>query len=87
MMFEEVKKLIESFEERVVGLKQTLRLIDEKRIEKVVLAQDSDPYYTNKVLLACKTNGIEIVQIETSKQLATIVGVAVPTAIVGLIKH
>ena len=78
-------KLIKS-RGKVVGLKQTLREIEEKNIDCVILADDADPDYRRKILQSCKDENIEIFNIASSLELAGLCDIIVPTSVCGILK-
>lgn len=86
MMENDYKKLIKSGATKVVGFKQVARHIESKNLSLVILAIDADAFFKEKVVALCKKNHITIIDAESKKELASLVGVAVPTAIVGIIE-
>lgn len=60
---------------KVVGLKQTLRAISNKEVSTVYLANNADDYIRVEVEKACSDNSIELVSVETMKELGNACGI------------
>ena len=71
---------------RVVGLKQTVRSIEEKLVEKVFLARDVSPNIYNKIVTLCSMNNIDIEYVDTMKELGNICKIDVSAAVAAIIK-
>ena len=85
-MEKDYKKILNSNVTKVIGFKQVARHIEKKNLSLVILAEDADTFFKDKVLSLCKKNNITIIYIESKKELASLVGIAVPTAVVGIIE-
>lgn len=85
-MENDYKKLIKSEATKIIGFKQVARHIESKNLSLVILAVDADTFFKDKVVTLCKKNNITILNAESKKELANLVGVAVPTAVVGIIE-
>ena len=72
---------------RIVGLTQSLKAIDEGKAEKVYLAADADAEIISKVKEACETKGVSIVYADSKKQLGKDGGIDVSAAVVCLLKQ
>lgn len=66
---------------RLVGLKQSLRAIDEGLVKKAFVAKDAAPNIYNKIVIACSKNSIEIEYVDTMKELGGICGIDVGAAV------
>jgi len=71
----------------VVGLRQALRLLDEKNVQKAFVAKDADSHILNPLLSILKEQNIEIVYIETKKELGKMAKLDVPAAIAVEVKN
>ena len=69
-----------SCENRVVGLKQTRRLLAAGHAGRVFLAKDADPALVEPLLAACRAVGVPAVTEFTMSQLGRAAGIAVGTA-------
>ena len=65
----------------VVGLRQAIRLLEEKNVQKAFVAKDADQHILNPLLDLLNEQNIEIVYIETKKELGKMAKLDVPAAI------
>ena len=65
----------------VVGLRQALRLLEEKNVQKAFVAKDADSHILNPLLELLNEQNIEIIYIETKKELGKMAKLDVPAAI------
>lgn len=72
-------------ENRVVGLKQTLRAIHEDAAVRVYVAEDVDGFVHNKIVTACKERGVTPVSIPSMKELGDACGIDVGAAAAAII--
>jgi large subunit ribosomal protein L7A len=70
---------------KVIGLKQVLRAIDEGAIGCVIVAEDCDEAYNEKVLRAVKGKGIEFLTVGSKTELGNLCAIDVACGIVGLL--
>ena len=66
--------------EKVVGLKQTRRAIEEGRAAKAFVACDAESRLREPLMLLCKTSGVPSEVHWTMKELGKACGIAVGTA-------
>ena len=66
--------------EKVVGLKQTRRAIEEGEARKVYVACDAESRLREPLILLCKTTGVPSEVHWTMKELGKACGIAVGTA-------
>lgn len=59
----------------IIGLKQTLKAIQSDRAAKVYLATDADSYIKKSVTDACVQKNIEIIYVNTMKELGEACGI------------
>lgn len=71
---------------KVVGLKQVTRSIEENTALKVFLAKDVSPNIYDKIVTLCLNHNIEIVYIDTMKQLGSICKIDVSAAVAAILK-
>lgn len=67
-------------DKRIVGAKQTLKAIKSGIAEKVYIAEDADVRVTVPIAEACKDNSVEIVRVETMKELGLLCSIDVGAA-------
>jgi len=65
---------------RVVGAKQTLKAITNGNVLKVYIAKDAEEHVTKRIKELCEENSIEIVYIDTMKELGVMCGIDVGAA-------
>ena len=70
---------------RVVGLKQTVRSIQENDVKKVFLAKDVSPNIYDKIVSLCSEKNIEVEYADTMKQLGNICKIDVPAAVAAIL--
>lgn len=72
--------------EVVVGIKQTLRMIEKDCISEVFIARDADFYVTDPVIKSAETKGIPVRYVDTRKKLGRMCGIEIKAAAAGRIK-
>lgn len=73
-------------DKRIVGAKQTLKAIKSGMAEKVYIAEDADVRVIVPITEACKDNSVEIVRVETMKELGQLCSIDVGAAAACLTK-
>lgn len=73
-------------QDRVVGLKQTLKAIHEDAAVRVYLAEDADGFVRNKVVSACRDRGVAPVMIATMRELGNACGINIGAATAAIIE-
>lgn len=72
---------------RVVGLKQTLRVLQQDRVRAVYLASDVDDHVRRKVSTACLEHGVELRRAGMSqRELGAFCQIEVGAAVVAVLK-
>lgn len=71
----------------VVGVKQTLRMIEQNRITELFVARDADSYVTRYVVDAAKHSRVPIKYVDSMKQLGHLCGIEVGAAVAGTLKR
>ncbi len=72
--------------ELVVGTKQTLKAIKERRVSKVFLADDIDRHIKEEILYVVKDNNIPFEMVESKMKLGRECGIDVSAASAALLK-
>jgi large subunit ribosomal protein L7A len=80
MSYDKVKKA----QIRRVGLKQTLKLIEQKEADEVIIAKDADLTVVNKVLQICRRDDIPVTYVDSMRKLGKACGIEVGAATVAL---
>lgn len=66
---------LKSLKNRVVGLKQTVKAVKSGKATKVFVAQDADDYIKSSVTDACLNTNLQIIYINTMKELGEACGI------------
>lgn len=70
----------------IIGLKQTLKAIQGDKAAKVYLASDADDYIKKLVCDACAQKNLEIVYVNTMKELGEACGIDIGASTAAVIK-
>jgi large subunit ribosomal protein L7A len=71
---------------KVVGLKQTLKVIRNDMAVRVYLAEDVDQYIKDLIIEACEDNEVEIEIVESKLALGRTCGINVSAACAAILK-
>ena len=71
---------------KVVGLKQTVRSVEEDMVVKVFLARDVSSDIYNKIVTLCSVHGVEVEYVDTMRELGDICDIDVRAAVAAIIK-
>lgn len=71
---------------KVVGVKQTKRALNDGKVLRIFLAEDADPRVTEPVEALSAEKGVEVVKIASMKDLGSACGIAVGSAVAALLK-
>ena len=74
-----VDKLID--DNLIVGLRQSMKQIENKNVSKAIVAKDTDSYILSPFVSLCENEGIEISYVESKKELGKLCKLYVPAAI------
>lgn len=72
---------------KVVGLKQTVRAVEDGTAEKVFLARDASPDIYNKVVTLCSVNNVKVEYVDSMKQLGEVCRIDVSAAVAALLSE
>ena len=75
---------LKSSKKRIIGLKQTIRAIVNNTLKRVYLAKDADSYIMQSVINACNGKDLEIVYIDTMKELGEACGIEIGASTAGI---
>lgn len=70
---------------KVVGLKQVRRAVEDHTAVKVFLANDVAPDIYDKIVDLCNSNGVEIEYVDSMRQLGNACKIDVPAAVAAII--
>ncbi len=80
-------EIIKENKERIIGLKQTLRVIQQDRIAQVFIASDIEDHIINKITASCEEKRIPITVLNlTQKELGRLCQIEVGASVVAIIK-
>lgn len=71
---------------RTVGMKQTLKAIQEGEATQVFLAGDIDDYISQKIKEQCQNHGIDIIMVDSMIELGKTCGITVGAATAAILK-
>lgn len=67
----------------IVGVKQTLRALNENILECIFIAEDADGYAVKQVIEAAKEMHLQIINVESKKKLGKQCGIDIGAACAG----
>ncbi|WP_025028112.1 50S ribosomal protein L7ae-like protein [Caldalkalibacillus mannanilyticus] len=67
-----------------VGLKQTIKSVEQREADEVIIAKDADPAIVNSVLQICHKNNIPVTYVDSKRKLGKTCGIEVGAATVAL---
>lgn len=76
MSYEKVKQA----DKLVIGMKQTVKAVEQGTVKEVFVAKDADPRITGKVVALCKEKQIPVEYVDSMKQLGKACGIEVGAA-------
>jgi large subunit ribosomal protein L7A len=83
----QAQKAIRECSAKIIGLKQTLRAIQQNKISTVYLANDIEDHIVRKIIEQCRENAIPIVTADLNqKELGRLCQIEVGAAVVGITK-
>lgn len=68
----------------IIGTKQTLKALKEKRVKEVVIAEDADVRVTNKVLTLAEQLDVPVFPVDSMKKLGQACGIEVGASAVAI---
>lgn len=74
-------------ENRVVGLREVLRLIAKGRIKYALIAKDADAHILSELKAVCAKNGVGLRTAQDKKRMGELLGLDVPCAVCGELKQ
>ena len=73
-------------EKKVVGTKQAVRCIKNNEVKLMYIAKDAEKHITKSLVELCKEHKIDIVYVDTMKELGEACGIDVSAATVAILK-
>ena len=73
--------------EHVAGFKQSKKAVEKGEAEMVYVARDADMHIVYPIEKLCEENDVKIEYVNNMKELASAVGIEVPTAVVTIVKN
>jgi large subunit ribosomal protein L7A len=71
---------------RVVGVKQTLKRVNEGRAEVVYLARDADAAVVRSLVTAAELRGVQVTYVDTMAELGRLCGIQVGAAAAAVVR-
>lgn len=69
-----------------VGVKQTVKALEQERLREVVIAADADTHVIEPIVQKCEQHGVPVSYVESMKQLGTASNIDVGASTVGIFK-
>lgn len=86
-MTQQASQIIKENKEKVIGLKQTLRAIQQDRIVQVYIASDIEDHITRKINDSCEEKKIPVIALNlTQKELGRLCQIEVGASVVSITK-
>ena len=70
----------------MVGIKQSRRSLDEGNVKCAFIAQDADAHIIRPFMEDCKVMGVDVVTVESMKELGHAAGIDIGAAVVVVLK-
>lgn len=70
---------------KVVGTKETLRMVENHQCKAVFVACDANPEIVKPLLSLCEKNGVEVTMVDNMKKLGECCGIKVAAASAGIL--
>ncbi len=71
---------------KAIGIKQTMKAVENRTAAKVFIAKDADEKITGSLKELCRANEIEVIYVDTMKQLGKAVGIEVGASTACILK-
>jgi len=71
---------VERAKELTIGVKQTLKAVENLLVDTVFVAEDADKRLTQKVVLLCKEKGVPVIYVDSMRRLGKACGIEVGAA-------
>lgn len=72
--------------DRVIGLRETVKMIKQGRVSSIKLALNADENIVNQILDLCKDTDIKIEKVKRKEKLGQSCGIERPAAVVAYLK-
>lgn len=73
-------------DKKVVGTKQVKRALNSKEVEAVFIAKDAESKITDEIVEICNEKQVQVVYVDTMKELGNACGIDVNAATAALLK-
>lgn len=84
-MTQQAIQIIKESQDKIIGLKQTLRAIQQDKVVQVFVASDIEDHITNKIVASCEDKKIPITALNlTQKELGKICQIEVGASVVAI---
>ncbi len=75
----------EMTDEFVVGVRQTVRMMEQGRLSAIMIADDADAFVTKSVEQAALKSGVEVIRVPSKRQLGMRCGIDIGAAVAGFV--
>ncbi len=82
MSYDKVKQA----ESLSVGIKQTIKALEQGKALEIVVAKDADPRYTTKIVSLSQEKAVDVSYVDSMKKLGKVSGIEVGAATVAILK-
>ena len=82
MSYDKVKQA----ESLSVGIKQTIKALEQGKALEIVVAKDADPRYTTKIVSLSQEKAVDVSYVDSMKKLGKASGIEVGAATVAILK-
>ena len=70
----------------VVGIKQTMRMLEQNQLSEVIVARDADHFVVRPLIEMADARGIAVSYIDTRKELGRLCGIEIGAATAGRLR-
>lgn len=71
---------------RVIGLRETVKMLKQDRVISVTLANNADDEIIDEILSLCNKKGIKVERVRSKEKLGRTCGIERPAAVVAYLK-
>lgn len=69
-----------------VGIKQTIKALEQGKALEIIVAKDADPRYTTKIVSLSQEKAVDVSYVDSMKKLGKASGIEVGAATVAILK-
>src|SRR5690625_3522402 len=80
------ERLTELQSRLIIGTKQTIKAIEQNKVNELFVANDADQHITEEVIRLANEQGVKCTTVDSKKKLGTVCGIAVSSTTVTITK-